>query len=89
MRSVQSGVNARIFGFLSIKMIGVQADSLCGPAGFTPNGVDLSSCCDPIRLVRIGERRWRASDDHEIRKRKAATQIYASNDRHSVNSITF
>ena len=31
-----------------------ETDALA-PTGFMPNGVDLSSCCDPIRLVRIGE----------------------------------
>jgi len=53
---VQSGVNAGIFGFLSINMIGVQADFVCDPAGLVPNGVDLSEKQEntphPARLDR-------------------------------------
>ena len=46
--------------------------SLIRPAAtFSPdlggNGVDLSVRCDPIRLVRIGEPRWRAGDQHNKR----------------------
>gem|GEM_PF-5034758 len=43
VRSVQSGVNTGIFGLLSIKMIGVQADFVCGPAGFTPADQGLAT----------------------------------------------
>ena len=35
------------------------------PNGLMPNGVDLIAPCDPIRLARIGEPRWRASNKHD------------------------